>query len=119
MTNQTSEGSAVPPCPVCGREDECNHYVMGLDLTFMEARGALADAFLSAFARMMDLAPEADELEAFRGLTDQVRGWAQAENAYIEEGGPGMTSVVVDLFANCDDGFRRVKNLLNAVAAGD
>jgi len=119
VTNEEQAGSHIPPCPVCGGVGECAHYLIGIDLTFMDARGALADAFLGAFARMMDLTPEADKLEAFRGLTDQVRGWAQAENAYIEEGGPGMTSVVVDLFANCDEGFRRIENRLNAVAAGD
>ncbi len=118
MTHEPSEGSLVPPCPLCGAEDECVHYMMGIDMNFMEARGPLADAFLSAFARIMDLRPDADELEAFRSLTDQVRSWSQAENVYVEEGGPGMTSVVVDLFATCDEEFRRIENRLCAFAVG-
>ena len=118
MTNEEQEGSHIPPCPVCGGVGECAHYLIGIDLTFMDARGPLADDFLGAFARMMDLAPEADELEAFRSLTNHVRSWSQAENEYVEEGGPGMTSLIVDLFAKYPSDISRVEACLKAIAGG-
>jgi hypothetical protein len=118
MNTEALEVSLVPPCPVCGADEACSHFLIGIDLTFMDARGPLADAFLCTFARLMERAPEADKWDSFRRLTDHVRQLSPFGNEYVEEGGPGMTSLVVDLYASGPEEFGGIENQLSALAAG-
>ena len=83
-------------CPFCSIEDDCEHLLLSVDVTFSEAVGGeLYDAFKSRWYNIWSERGEDDdfdEREEFGTLLEVVSGLSDAERFPGFEGGPGQSS---------------------------
>lgn len=83
-------------CPFCNSEDDCDHLLLRVDLTFRYAvSGALYSDFRAKWGDILDENTESDDFdegEAFSSLLDHVVCLADAESYSEFEGGPGQSS---------------------------
>jgi hypothetical protein len=83
-------------CPYCDSENDCEHLLLRIDLTFREFKGgALAAAVEEQWALIMEENSENadfDECEAFDNLLWDVILLADSERYWESDGGPGMSS---------------------------
>jgi hypothetical protein len=83
-------------CPYCDSENDCEHLLLRMDLTFREFQGgALAGAFEERWTLIMEENSENDdfdERETFDNLLWDVISLADCERYWESDGGPGMSS---------------------------
>ena len=83
----------IPRCPYCESKNECEHLLLRVDRTFLEAEeGALLEAFNERWTEVYNPEIEGfDEISVFQGLMDQVEALTDSSLGYVVEGPPGMS----------------------------
>ena len=108
------EGESDNMCPYCSSEEDCEHLLLSVDLTFREAGGGdLYKAFKSKWSAILEEFGEKtdfDEREEFDSLLYLVSDLSDAERYSEIEGGPGQSSAYQNYYCSS------AKAVINAVA---
>ena len=92
--------AGLPRCPYCLSEDDCEHLLLLVDITFRTAEGGiLMDRFNARWHELCEAGGDSfDEYEPFNTLLEDVDRLAERQIEYDFEGGPGMSSSYVGYY---------------------
>ena len=98
------EDSGEPiECPICGKMDECDHYLGIIDRSFLDVHGPLDEIFNQLVEVKREKEPDWDEdMDEFHSsLIDFLSNELNLEYEIgISPGGPGMTSSLICFYSN-------------------
>lgn len=112
-----SEESSFDPCPYCHSNDDCEHLLLLVDLTFRIAEGGLLmDSFNERWNNLFDADDEnINEGEVFDQLIAEVEDHATATALADQESMPGLSSSYQIFYAESQE---RAKGILSLFCRG-
>ena len=98
------EGDGMVHCPFCETTENCDHFLLTVDLTFRTAEGGpIYEIFNSKWSDISADQPEREEFDergAFDQLVEEIESLADAEVRSSPDSAPGLSSNFVHFFCN-------------------